>query len=183
MPETIKICLKSCGDCGRAKKCPGLRRDGTRKSLAPSGVDLVKTGVSDPVLDLVGDVRDDLNRLAEITAGALAIDDRLVYLAGRHVGALAEITVYEPLVMAEVEIGLGAVVGDEDLAVLEWAHRPRIDVQIWIEFLENNVEPALFEKQPEGRAGDTLAERRNHPTRYENIFRLLSQTTPHQGAG
>jgi hypothetical protein len=30
--------------------------------------------------------------------------------------------------MAEVEIGLGAVVGDEHLAVLIWRHRAGIDV-------------------------------------------------------
>ena len=36
----------------------------------------------------------------------------------------------EALVVAEVEVGLGAVVGDEDLAVLERAHRARIDVDV-----------------------------------------------------
>ena len=35
--------------------------------------------------------------------------------------------------MAEVEVGLGAVVGDEHLAVLIRAHRPRIDVEIGVE--------------------------------------------------
>ena len=40
----------------------------------------------------------------------------------------------EALVVAEIEIGFRAVVGDEDLAVLVRAHRARIDVQIGIEF-------------------------------------------------
>ena len=45
-------------------------------------------------------------------------------------------TAGEALVMAEIEIGLGAVVGDEHLAVLIRAHRARIDVEIGVELAE-----------------------------------------------
>ena len=40
--------------------------------------------------------------------------------------------------MPDVEIGLGAVLGDEDLAVLERVHRARIDVEIRIELLHRD---------------------------------------------
>ena len=43
----------------------------------------------DPLLDLVGDVRDDLDRAAEVVAAALLGDDRLVDAAGRDVAELA----------------------------------------------------------------------------------------------
>ena len=72
----------------------------------------------DPLLDLVGDVRDDLDGAAEVVAAALLGDDRLVDPAGGDVGELGQVLVDEPLVVAEVEVRLGAVVGDEDLAVL-----------------------------------------------------------------
>ena len=81
--------------------------------------------VLDEFLDGVGDVRDHLDRAAQIVAVALAgehgpVDatcrDR-VGGTGRHAG--------ETLVMAEVEVGLGPVVGDEDLAVLVGRHRAR----------------------------------------------------------
>ena len=45
-PATINICLNCCGDCGNAKNLPGLTRDGTRYSRAPSGVLLNRIGVS-----------------------------------------------------------------------------------------------------------------------------------------
>ena len=45
-PDTINNCLNNCGDCGSAKNFPLLSLDGTRKSLAPSGVDFVSMGVS-----------------------------------------------------------------------------------------------------------------------------------------
>ena len=56
------------------------------------------------------------------------------------------VRVREALVVAEVEIGLRAVVGDEDFAVLERAHGARIDVEVRIEFLQRDFEPAAFEQ-------------------------------------
>ena len=77
------------------------------------------------VLDLVGDVRNDLHGPAEVVAAPLLLDDRQVDLAGRPVVVARRDRVGEPLVVAEVEVGLGAVVGDVDLAVLVRAHRAR----------------------------------------------------------
>ena len=78
-----------------------------------------------PALDLVGDVRDDLDGAAEVVAAALLGDDAVVDAAGGHVGVALDELVEEALVVAQVEVGLGAVLGDEDLAVLERAHRAR----------------------------------------------------------
>src|SRR5262249_58019128 len=79
----------------------------------------------DPRLDLVGDVGNDLDRVAEVIAAALLVEDALVDLPGGDVVRAAERQSGEPLVVAEVEVGLGAVVGDEHFAVLERAHRAR----------------------------------------------------------
>ena len=48
-PPTIKSCLNNCGDCGKAKNSPFESLAGTKKSLAPSGVDFVSNGVSTSV--------------------------------------------------------------------------------------------------------------------------------------
>ena len=87
----------------------------------------------DPLLDLVGDVRDDLDRAAEVVPAPLLGDDRGVDAAGRDVGALGQVLVDEPLVVAEVQVRLGAVVGDEDLAVLVRRHGPRVHVDVRVE--------------------------------------------------
>ena len=79
-------------------------------------------------LDLVGDVRNDLDGLAQIVAAALLGDDLLVDAAGGQIVVAGQPGVGEALVVAEVEIGFGAVVGDENLAVLEGRHGSRIDV-------------------------------------------------------
>jgi hypothetical protein len=64
----------------------------------------------------------------------------------------------EPLVVAEVEVGLGAVFGDEDLTVLERAHRPRIDVDVGIELLQLDPEAAGDQQTADGGRGDPLSE-------------------------
>ena len=79
----------------------------------------------DAVLDLVGDVRNDLHGPSEVVAAPLLLDHREVDLPGRPVVVAGRHHVREPLVVPEIEVGLGAVVGHEHLAVLEGAHCAR----------------------------------------------------------
>jgi hypothetical protein len=48
--------------------------------------------------------------------------------------------------VAEVEVGLGPVVGDEDLAVLIRAHGARIDVEIGVELAQPHLVAARLEE-------------------------------------
>ena len=96
-------------------------------------VDLwVTRGAEDLLLDDVRYVRDHLHRGAEVVAPALTRDDLLVDLSGSHVGGDGQVLVDEALVVAEVEVGLSPIVGDENLAVLVRAHRARVDVEVRI---------------------------------------------------
>ena len=65
------------------------------------------------VLDGVGDVRDDLHGAAEIVASPLLGQDVLVDAAGRDVVGFLGGNAGEALVVAEIQVGRGAVVGDE----------------------------------------------------------------------
>ena len=110
--------------------------------------------VADEILDRVGDVRDHLDGGAEIVAAPLLGDDVLVDAAGGDVVLARSPDAGEALVMAEVEVGLGAVVGDEDLAVLVRAHRPRIDVEIGVELAQADRDsraPAAARRAPRRR--------------------------------
>ena len=89
--------------------------------------------------DLVGHVRDHLYGLAQIIAAPLARNDLLVDAAGCEVIRLRQLGVREALVMAQVQVGFGAIVGDEDFAMLEGAHGAGIHVQIGVEFLQRDV--------------------------------------------
>ena len=64
----------------------------------------------------------------------------------------------EALVMAEIEIGFGAVVGDEDLAVLIGRHRAGIDVEIRVELAQPDLVAARLQQRAQCRGRKTLAQ-------------------------
>ena len=126
--------------------------------------------VADAVLDLVGDVRDDLHRAAEVVAAALLLDHRQVDLAGRPVVVARRDLVGEALVVPEVEVRLGAVVGDVDLAVLVRAHRARVDVDVRVELLQRDLVAVPLEQRADRRGGESLAERRDDAAGHQDVL-------------
>jgi len=60
-------------------------------------------------------------------------------------------------VVAEVEVGLGAVVGDEDFAVLEGRHGAGVDVEVGVELHEVDAESAGLEQAANRGCGKTFS--------------------------
>jgi len=148
-----------------------------RLDIADGAADLGDKHVGLPVVhlvdagfDLVGDVRDDLHGAAEISALALTAQDAPVDLARRHGAARGQALVREALIVAEVKVGLRAVIGDEDLAVLIRAHGAGVDVQVRVEFLVLHAQPALLEESSERCGADALAKTRDNAAGNEDIF-------------
>jgi hypothetical protein len=137
----------------------------------------------DGALDLVGDVRDDLDRGAQVLPAPLLADDVQVDAAGRDVVGLGERAVDEALVVPEVEVGLGAVVGDEHLAVLERRHGARVDVQVRVELERRDREPALDEQPASDAAAIPLPSDETTPPVTNTYFvgRLGSGRGAHAG--
>ena len=126
--------------------------------LGDDDVDVVGGQAQDAFLDLVGDVGDDLDGVAQVVAPALLGQHRRVDRAGGGAGVAVEVLVDEPLVVAEVEVGLAPVLGDEHLAVLRRVHRPGVDVDVGVELLEGDPQAPALEQPPEGRGGEALAQ-------------------------
>ena len=103
----------------------------------------------DKVLDLIRDVRNDLHRFAEVLAAALLVEHVPVHLAGREVGVFVQVLVDEALIVAEVEIGLRAVLGDVHLAMLIWAHGAGVYIDIGVELLRGDLQAACLEQTAE----------------------------------
>ena len=127
-----------------------------------------------PVLDLVGDVRDHLHGVAQVFPAALLGDHRRVDLAGRDVGRGPQVGVEEPLVVTDVEVGLGTVLGDVDLAVLERVHRPGIDVEVRVELLHRHPQPPALEQAAEAARREALAERGRDAPGDEDVLGLAT---------
>ena len=138
--------------------------------LAQHEIDL---GVADAeeVLDLVGDVRDHLDGLAEVVAATLFLQHVGIDAAGRHGVGLAGMDAGEAFVVAEVEVGFRPVVGDEDLAMLEGRHRAGIDIEVGVELAQPYREAARLKECPEGCRSEALAERRHDAAGDENVAR------------
>ena len=120
--------------------------------------------------DRVGDVRDDLHGVAEVLAAALLGDDRRIHLAGGHIGRTGQVAVQEALVVTDVEVGFGAVLGDEHLTVLERVHGAGVDVEVGIELLHRHLQAARGEQLTEAGSGQTLAQRGDHATGDEEML-------------
>ena len=141
---------------------------------ADFGYNNVRTGLSaysvNKILYLVCYMRYDLNGGAEIFSPALLIEHLPVDLAGGKVGILVQILVYKTLVMSEVKVGFGAVLGDVNLSVLIRAHGARVNIYIRVELLRRHLKPAAFKKPAERRRGYSLAETRNNASGNKYIF-------------
>ena len=60
--------------------------------------------------------------------------------------------------MAQVQVGLGAVVGDEDLAVLQGAHGTRVHVHVGVQLLAGHLEAAALQQSAQRGGGDAFAQ-------------------------
>src|SRR5690606_5775415 len=99
----------------------------------------------DEILDLVRDVRYDLHRLAKVIAPPFLAQHRLVDLPGGEVVHLAHAGGNETLVVAEVQVGFGAVFRHEHFAVLEGAHGTGVDVDVGVELEHRDAQAAGFQ--------------------------------------
>ena len=84
-------------------------------------------------LDLVGDVGDDLHRAPQIVSPPLPVQHVPIHLTRGHRGVKGEVFVNKPLVVAQIQVGLRPVVGDEHLPVLVGAHGARVHVEVGVQ--------------------------------------------------
>ena len=143
----------------------------------------------DAALDLVGDVRDHLDGVAEVLAAALFGDHGRIDLSGGDIRRAGQVAVEEALVVADVEVSFGAVLGDEDLAVLERVHGAGVDVEVGVELLHRHLQPARGQQLSQAARGQSLTQRRNDATADEEVLggglRMLAQCSDlrEDGAG
>ncbi len=117
-------------------------------------------------------MRNHLHGVTEEIATAFFGDDRGVDLAGGDIGLGGQVDVEESFVVADVEIGFGAVFGDEDLTVLEGVHGAGINVEVRIQLLHGHTHAAGHQQAAQARSGEPLAERGDNASGYEYMLGL-----------
>src|SRR5580658_4107440 len=138
--------------------------------LDDSYVSAIRSHLAHGVLDLVGDVGNHLHGRAEVVAAALLLDDLLVDAAGGEVVVAREWRVREALIVAQVEVGLSAVVGDKNFAVLEWRHGSGIDVEVGVELHHVDAQPAALKQAADGGRSQTLTQTGHNSARHKDIL-------------
>ena len=63
---------------------------------------------------------------------------RLLKNRGLNVWVFVQIDINEAFIVTEIQISLCTIIGHENFTVLIWAHRPWVNVDVWIEFLDRN---------------------------------------------
>ena len=122
------------------------------------------------LLDLIGDVGDHLHRSTKIIAPPLFRDHSIVNLPGGHIVHLRHVLIDKALVMSQIEVGLRPIFGNKHFTMLVGAHRPRIHIQVGIEFHDGDLEAARFQQQTQGSTGNSLAQRRHDPAGRNDKF-------------
>ena len=102
-------------------------------------------------------MRDHLDGAAQVIAAALFGDDFGVNLAGGDIAQAVEVGVYKALVVAQVQVGLGAIFQHVHFAVLVRAHGAWVHVDVRVELLDRHFQAALFEQPADRRRRDALA--------------------------
>ena len=124
----------------------------------------------DAPLDLVRHVGDHLDGASQIVPSPFLGDDFVVDLSGRHIVGPRQVLVDKALVVAQVQVRLRPVLGDEDLPVLIGGHGPRVHVQVGVQFLDGNVYPSAFEHPSQRGRGHPFSQRTDHTTGDENVL-------------
>ena len=120
--------------------------------------------------DFVRHVGNYLHRLSEVVASTLLGDDSRVDEPCSRVGVAVKVLVDEPLVMAEIQVRLAAVLGDEDLAMLEGVHRPGVHVYVRVELDHRDPQIPAFEESSQRGRGEALAERGRDTASDEDVL-------------
>jgi hypothetical protein len=113
-------------------------------------------------------MRDHLHGRAQIIAAPFLGDDCLVDAPLGDVVGLAGRDAGEALIMAEVEVGFGAVIRHIDFAMLIGRHRAGIDIQIGIELANAHTISTRLQQCCKGGGHKAFAKRGDHAAGDEN---------------
>ena len=122
------------------------------------------------VLNLVSDMRNNLNGITQILAATFLSDDRGVHLAGGRIRCTRQVHIQEAFVMADIEVGFRAVLSHENLTVLEGIHRAGIDVDVGVELLHHHMQPPGTKEPSQAGGGQPLTQRRDDTACHKDVL-------------
>ena len=112
----------------------------------------------------------DLYSGTKIFAPALLVQHVPVNLSGGQIGILVQILIDEPLIVTQIQIRFGAILGHIDLTVLVGAHGSGVHVDIGVQLLGCHLQPPGLQQATQRGCGNSLAQAGYHAAGYKNIL-------------
>ena len=123
-----------------------------------------------PALDFIRDMGHNLDGLSKVCALAFTRNYGIVNAPGGDVVGLGGGNSQETLVMAQIKVGLGPVVGHVAFPVFVGIERSRIYIDVRVKFLDCDAKPAGLQKLCQRGCNYAFSQRRNHAAGDENVF-------------
>ena len=135
-------------------------------------------------LDLVGGVRNDLDRLTEVVSTTLLLNDTLVHLSRGDVVVTRELDVQEALIVTEVEIRFASVSEHIHLSVLVGTHCSSVAIlqfhlvqitshKVRINLNRSHLHSMRLQQQTKTADRDSLTQTTQNSTGNNEILHLL----------
>ena len=96
--------------------------------------------------DFVCNMRDYLNGSPAVISPAFLLEHAPVNFTRGHIGILVQIFVNKTLIVPKVQIRLGAVLGYENLSVLDGVHGSGVHIDIRVELLHRHLISSCFKQ-------------------------------------
>ena len=122
------------------------------------------------VLNLICNMRDDLNRAAAVIAAPFFVKDGPVNLSSRDIGIFVQTLVNKTFIMSKIKICLCAVVRDKHLSVLNRIHGTRVDIDIGVKFLHGYFVTSCLQQPSKRCRRDSFAETGNNAAGHKYVF-------------
>ncbi len=97
------------------------------------------------LLDFIGDMGNNLNGTAQVFTAALFTNDRGINLARSDIVGLVGWLIGKAFVVTQIQVGLRAVVGHKNLAMLIRRHRTGININVGVQFHNRDRYPTVFQ--------------------------------------
>ena len=94
--------------------------------------------------NFTGNVGNNLNGTTQIVTPPFTVDDFLIDLTCANRAGLFQTQITKTFVMSQVQIRFRAIVQDVNLAVLIRTQGARVDIKVWVKFLNSDIKSAGF---------------------------------------
>ena len=122
------------------------------------------------LFDFICNMWNYLYSAAQVITFTFFIDYRPVHFTCCNVGTFTKVNIDKAFIVTQIKVSFSTVICYEYFTVLVRAHRTRVNINVWVKFLNRYIETAVFKQATQGCCCNPFTKRRNNAASYENIL-------------